>query len=459
MASKPLPERLFHFRRALLPTRQDKTNAYASRVHAGFGAALFSPRSHVAVRYNSTTKLGEIDIVDNEGRLHKAGFGGAGTGQNVKTDIDLGLDPTCPDQLGIRVPNAAQGQITVTAESATFSNNAVDVVLYTRAGDALTQSELQLDINLKTRAAANAAASFNLNFTNYQNFDFLPIPYFVPVYEEIKRGQPWVYNYDRAAYLQDPASVPEPVGGYIGRQKWHNGGYHVKHKTWTNHRHNRTYCIISVPKLTDALGAESWGSLSYNPATGTMTYINDATFLSTRTLPITLDPTFGDTTVGTDTFPMSNDRVLVGIFTAPEAGTVDSVHFYSGAGTQNQKGVVFATSGGAPTGNPVVVGGVVANASTPAWRTSTAASEAITAVAYGIGAVAAGGISDEWYKDASGGNDSYMDNGNSYATPNSWATTSTYGGQMNAYITYTAGGGGGGATKACFTSLTGAGQL
>lgn len=400
----------------------------------------------MAIRYNSTTKTGDLDLLDNEGRGHRVRFGGAGTGNRVKTDINLELDPTCPDQLGIAVPSVAQADLTYDQNSVTYTSNAADVKLYTRAGDTLQQTEFQLDIVLKTRAAANVAASFNLNFTNYQNFDFIYITPFVPVYEEIKRGQPWVYNYDRAQYLIDPASVPEPPGGYIGRQKWHHGGYHVKHKTWKNHRQNSTYCIISVPKLTDALGNESWGSLSFNPATGVMTYVNDATFLATRTLPITLDPTFGDTTVGTDTFPMDNGRALVGIFTAPEAGTVDSIHFYSGGGTDSCKGVVLATSGGAPTGAATIVGSAVASAVTPAWRTSTCASEAITAVTYAIGPIA-NGFSSEWYKDASGGNDAYMDNsggGMEYTDPtaNAWSTTSTYDGQMNAYLTYTAGGGG-----------------
>lgn len=410
----------------------------------------------MAVRYNSQSKFGELDVTDIEGRGHVSRFGGPGTGQNVKTDIVLAGDPACPNQLTVITPNAPQGQITTTAESVTFSNNAIDVVLYTRLGDSLNQSELQMDIGLKTRAAANAAASFNMNFSGHEFFNFDYITPIVPVYEEIKRGQPWVYNYDRAAYIasNDKPNFPIPPGGFIGRQKWHNGGYVVKHKTWKNLRQNSIYCIISIPKLTDALGNESWGSLSFNPATGAMTYINNTIFLGSAPLPITLDPTFGDTTVGADTFPMSNDRILVGVFTAPEAGTVDSIHFYSGNGTQNQKGVVFATSASVPTGDPVVVGGVVANASTPAWRTSTAASEAITAVDYGIGAVAESGAADEWYKDTSGGNDSHLDNGNSYATPNSWAETSAYGGQMNAYITYTASGGGGSPI-----SITGSGVL
>lgn len=398
----------------------------------------------MAVSFDAAARVGRIGLAARGASARGMRFGGAGTGQRVKTDITFELDPSCPDQLGLILPRAAQGGITLVGEKAVISTTALDVEMYTRAGDELTQSEFQFDVMLKTRPAARAAASFELALSNYDKFDFRQIPAFAPVSTEIKRGQLWEYAYDRAAYLADPASVAPG----IGRQAWHQGGWTVYHKTWKNAHKNSIYCRISRPKLIAADGAESWGSI--NVSGGMLVYEFDPLFLATAALPIRLDPTFGDTTNGADTFPAADGRALLSVFTLSEAGTVDSIHCYTGGGTVGIKGLVYTATGATTLTSRQVVSSAGSNASTPAWRTLTCASESLSAGDYGVGPVANSGVSDEYYKDGSGGNDACMANGTvDYASPPAtWpGNDATYGGQVNAYVTYTAGGGGGGATS------------
>lgn len=395
----------------------------------------------MAVAFDPTERIGRVGLAARGNAARGIRFGGAGIGQRIKTDITFELDPTCPDQLGFVLPRAAQGDLVTAGDKAIIQGAALDVELYTRMGDELTHSEFQFDVMLKTRPAARAAASFEIALSNYDKFDFKQIPAFAPVSSEIKRGQLWEYTYDRAAYLLDQKGVSPG----IGRQAWHQGGWTVYHKTWKNERKNSIYCRISRPKLIAADGAESWGAV--NVAGGMLVYEFDPLFLATAALPIRLDPTFGDTTNGPDTFPAADGRALLSSFALSEAGTVDSIHIYTGGGTVGLKGLVYTATAATTLTSRQVVSTAGSNASTPAWRTLTCASESLAAGNYGIGPVANGGVSDEYYKDASGGNDACMANGTlDYASPPAtWpGNDATYGGQVNAYVTYTAGGGGGG---------------
>jgi hypothetical protein len=394
----------------------------------------------MGVIYDTSRRVGTVELAARDGVTRGMRFGGVGTGQRVKTDIAFQLDPTCPDQLGLILPTAAQGDFLTDGDKAVIQTAAIDVEFYTRVGDELTYSEFQFDAVLKTRAAANAAATFEIALANYSNFDFQQIKAFIPVSSEIKRGQLWEYTYDRAEYLKDPKGVTPG----IGRQAWHQGAWTVYHKTWRNIRKNGIYCRISRPKLIAADNSESWGTV--NIANGVLVYEFDPFFLATAPLPIRIDPTFGDTTAGTDTFPASDGRALLSTFTLTEDGTVDSISVYTGGGTVGLKGLVYTSTATTTFTTRQVVSSAGSNASTPAWRTLTCASEALTAGNFGIGPVANGGASDEYYKEASIGNDSCMANGSvTYASPPTpWpGNDATYGGQVNAYVTYTAGGGGG----------------
>ena len=73
-------------------------------------------------------------------------------------------------------------------------------------------------------------------------------------------------------------------------------------------------------------------------------------------------PTFGNTTVGGDTFPCSNDRAMLSAFTLSEAGTVSGVSMrFSSATTAgcNFKGLIYADSSGSP-GSRLGVGAATA---------------------------------------------------------------------------------------------------
>lgn len=398
----------------------------------------------MAIRYDSASRLGEIDIVDNtgaaldkQGRPNRVRFGGKGGGNRTLSDVFFEFDG--PNQLGIRFPNLRESAVDVRADKIVYSSNAVDVEMYLRDGDEQRQNEFQFDALLKTRAAANAAATFVLQYVGHENFDFDYMTPIAEVYTEVLRGKVWVYNYDRAAYLADPTSV---VPG-IGRQTWYQGGYHVKHKTWTNWHGSRNYCILSRPLLTAADNSESWGTMSFNPVTGEMTYSFDAAFLATAPLPIRVDPTFGYTSVGGDTFPMSEDRALGSIFTLSESATGVNLYIYctrSGA-AQNIKGIVYDVSAGDPNARQEV-GAAVAVPNSPAWATS-AISGSYSAADFYLGYVS-DGHTGQSYKDASGTPQTKMANGTlTYTAPEAtWpGTDANYDGQSSIYMDYTVAGG------------------
>lgn len=387
----------------------------------------------MAIRYNGTTKFGDLDVIDNEGRGHIAKFGGPGTGGRTKTDVELWQDAGGPLPLKLLFPNLAQANITTTADKVTFTSTAVDVELYLGAGDEGSPNVLNFDALLKTRAAANAAASVTFNLGNDNLYDFVPLTPLPVVSTEIRRGKVWVCDYN-------VANRPTEYG--TCRLETLQGGYHVRYKNFTNHRQNRNYCQIGRPKLIDALGNESWGAVLYNATAHTLTYTFDAAFLASAPLPIRVDPTFGDTTAGTDTFDMADGRILTGIFSNPDSGvTLTKLTAYvDNSGTVNNKGVYFAVSAGVPTSTPLGIGAATSIPAAPAWTDFDMGDQSLSVTDYALGLVADifWGV---WYKDASGGNDSHMDNANSYSSPGTWTETSAYGGQMNIYATTAAAGG------------------
>lgn len=95
-------------------------------------------------------------------------------------------------------------------------------------------------------------------------------------------------------------------------------------------------------------------------------------------------PTFvdiGNTSIGTDTFPPSDGRVMItGPWSVPANCEVESIFVrqdVSSAGTGNVYGVVFLDDGaGLPTGSPLAVGGAVASPVGGAWLESIVAGSA-----------------------------------------------------------------------------------
>lgn len=150
-------------------------------------------------------------------------------------------------------------------------------------------------------------------------------------------------------------------------------------------------------------------------------------------------PTFGDTSLGTNTFPMNIDRAIGSIFTLSEAATVTGMYIGCDSAGTDLKGIVYSVSAGVPATLQLVSSVVASVAAGYAYAT---ASGSLSAGDYFLGSVANG--YNDWRKDVSGGPDTLMANGTlSYASPpSSWpGTDGTYGGQANVYLEYTTAGG------------------
>lgn len=157
-------------------------------------------------------------------------------------------------------------------------------------------------------------------------------------------------------------------------------------------------------------------------------------------------PTFGDLTAGGDTFPCSDGRALVDRFTLTEAATVTGIYVNFSSGTTagtSFKGLILADSSGLP-GSVLVVGTATAVPAGGGYIQSPA-SVALAAGDYWIGYVA-NSFQASSTQDASGtAPNMQMANGTfSYSSPPAtWpGSSASYGGQINAYVEYTAAGGG-----------------
>lgn len=86
---------------------------------------------------------------------------------------------------------------------------------------------------------------------------------------------------------------------------------------------------IYRPKVFDANGKETWGELNIDEQNGLLTVTIDQTWLDKAVYPVVVDPTFGYTSVGANTFNGTTDIWWGCSFDAPENGTVTSISWYN----------------------------------------------------------------------------------------------------------------------------------
>lgn len=141
-------------------------------------------------------------------------------------------------------------------------------------------------------------------------------------------------------YYYQPALTDEEM--YIDGQYRPDdviGSYAVYHKDGGKAFH------IYRPKAHDATGRTAWGELSITGSELTVTI--PQSFLNTATYPVVVDPTFGYETIGASSVssPTNNNSqfpVVGTVFTAPEAGTAQSVSFYlSSIGTRARMFAIY----------------------------------------------------------------------------------------------------------------------
>lgn len=134
-----------------------------------------------------------------------------------------------------------------------------------------TENEFDIDFTLDAKPDTNV---FTYKITGAEDFNFL--------------YQPELTD----AEIKDGAVRPENVVG----------SYAVYNKTHSNHALGKTnYTTGKVfhiyrPKIIDSSGAYAWATLEYN--NGVLSVTAPREFLDTAIYPVTIDPTFGKTSIG-----------------------------------------------------------------------------------------------------------------------------------------------------------------
>jgi hypothetical protein len=199
------------------------------------------------------------------------------------------------------------------------------------------------------------------------------------------------------------------------------GSYAVYHKTKANNKYKTGKAFhIYRPLIFDSKGKETWGVL--NIKNGILTITIDKNFLNNADYPVSVDPTFGYTTVGGTETQWAANTMRGWEYTTTEEGSIYHICFYTKAtaGTTNDfRGVVYKVS----DDSRVTFGAEISNNSTTAvWKcASVTATTLANATAYKIGIWISDEVQSPWlYHDA--GLTQYRDNTVYHATNNPPAT-------------------------------------
>jgi len=178
---------------------------------------------------------------------------------------------------------------------------------------------LEFELILKTKPPTNTL-TFPMKMQNLK-FYFQP-----PLTEELNPNE---YDEITDTYAKKNGRVvvfrpPEVVGSYA-----------VYHATRTNihrskedaekYKAGKAFHIYR-PKITDSAGNEAWCDLHIDEAKGSLTITIPQDFLDKAVYPVTIDPTFGYTTVGGSSLAIN--KLGTTKFDCPESGTAESMSFY-----------------------------------------------------------------------------------------------------------------------------------
>jgi hypothetical protein len=196
------------------------------------------------------------------------------------------------------------------------------------------------------------------------------------------------------------------------------------------------------PLITDHIGNTVWGVLNISGPTMTITI--DQSFLDNATYPVTVDPTWGYTSVGASSDYWPNVGYAYR-FTAPmDIGTLNTINCYSkvASGTQNLKGAIWDTS----TDYNIIANSVTANwsaSSDYAWGSGAFSTQPTISggTDYFIGVVQDSG--SFYYKFDAGTAGYFIRGYNVYAAPQAFSSPTAGSDKFGIYIDYTASGGGG----------------
>jgi hypothetical protein len=195
---------------------------------------------------------------------------------------------------------------------------------------------------------------------------------------------------------------------------------------------------IYRPKAVDANSKEIWCDIDITEEELKVTI--DQAWLDGAKYPVTVDPTFGFTSIGADF--TNSSFIRMSLFTLSEAANITSMSYYIDEGSSNQdtsSGIYDDDATGSEAGTLIANSGATAGTTGPDWRTSTLVHNGLAAANWWLG---------HWQQSA---RDVYHDNsggpgGSVGGSFNTWPdpagtldTNNDY--KYSVYATYTAAGG------------------
>lgn len=157
-----------------------------------------------------------------------------------------------------------------------------------------------------------------------------------------------------------------------------NHANHIEGKT--NYATGKAYHIYR-PLVTDAKGNTIWADLSYN--NGVLTITVPQNFLDTANYPVTIDPTFGYTTIGATTNDFGGNVLYAKANSTPASnGTMTQMNIYGKifSGSPNFNPALYTDVASAPnTRLAFVASGGTSYGAGVAWVTTTISYGSITA--------------------------------------------------------------------------------
>lgn len=204
-----------------------------------------------------------------------------------------------------------------------------------------------------------------------------------------------------------------------------------------NYRAGKAYHIYR-PKIIDKSGDWVWGVLNVNVDSGLLTVTIPQEFLDKAVYPLTVDPTFGYTSVGGSQEYTEPDWMIGDRYTVPsdtnKASSI-SVYIQKYYASESVKGVLYSGANVVSNG----VGGAVAAPASFGWVTSTfSTSPSLTpSTDYGICWIS--NSYPDYKYDTDAGAYQLFHNNNSYASPAAIPTDDVGSWKHSLYCTYTAG--------------------
>lgn len=252
-------------------------------------------------------------------------------------------------------------------------------------------------------------------------------------------------------------NIPEDRRKGLDMPAWIDGGYVVYHDTKKNHVIGRKnyatgkVCNIPLPLAIDANGQQIYGTVDIDEQKGEMRVGISEEWLKQAAYPVTVDPTFGYTSIGASAYEIAvygdYSYCFAGVDAPANDGTLDKITgYFSGttSGTCTVSVGLYEKDGAGANSHDLISSVNQSISGTAAWRDFTFSSESVLAAeTYLLAAVGDHTTlaSGNWYfnirLDTSGGTNSYTEGYNGPPLADPWNTSYFGSYQVSIYATYT----------------------